>query len=198
MLQMSSKLSVSFSRPLARFAPLLSVAVSCWLPGSAVPSCVDGFSLTRCPRDISRTPRRFRTSVNQLSLYGAVADLMKELPVDQRAPGKLVALDQMEQEILTQLPFCRSASWWRRDRETYCKVTSKDLKNYQKTRSYPNCAPKQVWIWSKLDNSSMVFRSRVEWRIDLHAENTRYLEMKRKVLQKGGSKAVHNSVLSRT
>ena len=43
-------------------------------------------------------------SVNQLSLYGAVADLIKELPDDQRAPGKPVALDQMEQEILTQPP----------------------------------------------------------------------------------------------
>ena len=42
-------------------------------------------------------------SVNQLSLYGAVADLIKEFPVDQRAPGKLVALEQMEQEFLTQL-----------------------------------------------------------------------------------------------
>ena len=30
--------------------------------------------------------------------------LIKEFPDDQRAPGKLVALNQMEQEILTQLP----------------------------------------------------------------------------------------------
>ena len=43
--------------------------------------------------------------VNQLRLHGAVAGLIKELPVDQRAPGKPVALDQMEQEILTQPPF---------------------------------------------------------------------------------------------
>ena len=44
-------------------------------------------------------------SVNQPSLCGAVADLIKELPVDEGAPGKTVALDQMEQEILTQPPF---------------------------------------------------------------------------------------------
>ena len=43
-------------------------------------------------------------SVNQFSLYGAVADLIAELPVDQRAPGKPVASDQMKQEILTQPP----------------------------------------------------------------------------------------------
>ena len=29
-------------------------------------------------------------SVNQLSLYGAAADLIKELPDDQRAPGNLL------------------------------------------------------------------------------------------------------------
>ena len=43
-------------------------------------------------------------SVNQLSLHAAEADLIKELPVDQRAQGKLVALDQMEQEMFTQHP----------------------------------------------------------------------------------------------
>ena len=43
-------------------------------------------------------------SVTQLSLYGAVPDLMKQLPDDQRAPGKPVALDRMEPEILTQPP----------------------------------------------------------------------------------------------
>ena len=42
-------------------------------------------------------------SVNQLSLYGAVADLIEELPDDQRAPRKPVALDQMEQEIIINL-----------------------------------------------------------------------------------------------
>ena len=82
-------------------------------------------------------------SVNQLSLYGAVADLIEELPDDQRAPGKPVAIDQMEQEILTQISFLQKYKPMKSDRETYCKITSEDLKHYQKTRSYPNCAPKQ-------------------------------------------------------
>ena len=43
-------------------------------------------------------------SVNQLSLHGAVADLIEKLPVGQRAPGKPFASGQLdEQEILTQL-----------------------------------------------------------------------------------------------
>ena len=43
-------------------------------------------------------------SVNQLSLYGAVPDSIQELPDDQRAPVKLVAKDQMEQQVLIQAP----------------------------------------------------------------------------------------------
>ena len=47
---------------------------------------------------------RVVTSVNQLSLYGAVADTIEELPVGRRAPGKLAASGQLEQEMLTQPP----------------------------------------------------------------------------------------------
>ena len=43
-------------------------------------------------------------SVNQLSLYGAVADLITELPDDQRSPGNLLHQIRWEQEILTQPP----------------------------------------------------------------------------------------------
>ena len=44
-------------------------------------------------------------SVNQLSLYRAVADMIAELPVGRRAPGKPVASGQLvKQEILTQPP----------------------------------------------------------------------------------------------
>ena len=43
-------------------------------------------------------------SVNQLSLYGAVADMNQELPEEQIDPGRLVALDQTEQEIRIQPP----------------------------------------------------------------------------------------------
>ena len=44
-------------------------------------------------------------SVNQLSLYGAVADMLAELPVDQRAAEKPVVSSQPDkQEIITQRP----------------------------------------------------------------------------------------------
>ena len=49
-------------------------------------------------------------SVNQLSLYGAIADMIQGLPEDQVASGRLVASDQTEQEILIQLPFAEVPS----------------------------------------------------------------------------------------
>ena len=83
------------------------------------------------------------------------------------------------------------------DRETCCKHTSNDLKNCQKTtRSYPDYAPKQVRDQSKLDNSSMLFRHQEGRKINFYAGNTRYLEMTRKIAQKGGSKAMHDLALS--
>ena len=49
-------------------------------------------------------------SVNQFRLYGAVAHLIKELPEDQKAPGRLVAADPTEQEILCQPPIAEVPS----------------------------------------------------------------------------------------
>ena len=45
------------------------------------------------------------------------------------------------QEIHTQ-PISQNCKSMKNDRETYCKNTSNDLRNYQKTRSYPDYAPK--------------------------------------------------------
>ena len=79
------------------------------------------------------------------------------------------------------------------DRETCCKNSSKDLKNCQKTKSYPDDAP------SKLDNFSMVFRHQEEKEITLYAENNRMprdQEGTRK--KKDGSKAMYDLAQSRT
>ena len=76
-------------------------------------------------------------SVNQLSLYGAVADMIAELPIDQRAPGELVALDQMEQEILSQ-PLLQKCTPMKSDRETYCKITSEELKKLPEDQKLSN------------------------------------------------------------
>ena len=83
-------------------------------------------------------------SVNQLSLYGAVADMIEELPVGQRAPGKPATTGQLDkQEIRTQALLAEMQANEERQ-ETCCKNTSNDLKNCQKTRIYPDYASKQV------------------------------------------------------
>ena len=77
-------------------------------------------------------------SVNQLSIYGAVADMIEELPVGQKAPGKAAAPGQLEkQDFFTQLPLAE------------VQVNEERQENLlqeheQKTRSYPDYAPKQV------------------------------------------------------
>ena len=49
-------------------------------------------------------------SVNQLSFYGAIADMIQGLLEDQVAPGRPVASDQKEQKILIQLPIAEVPS----------------------------------------------------------------------------------------
>ena len=134
--------------------------------------------------------------VNQLSLYGAIADMIQELSEDQVAPGGL-ASEQTGTGTSYPTFLLQKYHSMTRDRETSCKITSKDLKDYQKTRNYPMYPPKQVWIWWKLDNSSMLLHHRKNRRSDLYAENMHYFEKtKRKIVQKCGSEATNDSGLS--
>ena len=122
-------------------------------------------------------------SVNQLSLYGAVADMIEELPVGQRAPGKpLHQVNWISKKFLHNL-LSQKCESRKSDRETCCKKNkSNDLRNYQKTRSYQDYAPKQVWDQSKLDNSSMLFRHQEEKQINLYAEKRRFLEINKELV----------------
>ena len=136
-------------------------------------------------------------SVNQLTLHGAIADLIKELPVDQRAPGKLVALDQMEQEIRTQPPLTEVQANEERQ-GNLLQVYERRFEKLSEDQKLSKLCSEAILNLSKLDNSSMLCHHRMERRINLYAENTRYLEMKRKIVQKDGSKAMHVLALSRT
>ena len=63
------------------------------------------FTSTEVRKILSCSSRWSSPSINQLSLYRAVADMIAELPVGRRAPGKPVASGQLvKQEILTQPP----------------------------------------------------------------------------------------------
>ena len=67
------------------------------------------FHFTACEDNV-QSLLKMVMSVNQLSLYGAVADVIQELPEDQVAPGRPVAFDQTEQEILLATSYCRSTT----------------------------------------------------------------------------------------
>ena len=79
-------------------------------------------------------------SANHLSVYGAVADLCNELSEDFRAPGKLAALDRMENmKILNGFSIEKKKnSTTAQRRKTCCKNMSEKSNNSQKTRSYPS------------------------------------------------------------
>ena len=80
-------------------------------------------------------------SVNQLSIYGAVADMSAELPVGQRAPGKPAAPGQLDkQEIITQPPLAELQANEERQGNVLQEY-EQHLRNCQKTRSYPDYAP---------------------------------------------------------
>ena len=84
-------------------------------------------------------------SVNQLSIYGAAADMYHELSVDLKSYGR----NPKHQVIwitwgfLLVLPLQKFKST-KSDRETCCRNTSKDSNTWQKTGSYPNYACKLV------------------------------------------------------
>ena len=101
----------------------------------------------------------------QLSIYRAVADMIEELPVGQRVVVTTAAPSQVDNKKLLHDFLTQKCKPMKSDKETRCKNTSNNLKNCQKTRSYPNNAPKQIWDQSKLDNSSMLLRHREEMKI---------------------------------
>ena len=83
-------------------------------------------------------------SVNQLSINGAVADMIEESPVGQRAPGNPKAPGQLDkEEILTQPPLAEVQANEERQGNLLQEYEQR-FENCQKTRSYPNDAPKQV------------------------------------------------------
>ena len=118
-------------------------------------------------------------SANQLSIYGAVADICTEVSKDTMASGKPevhAAQDPLEtMEILTEPPTADSRTM-NSDGEICCKNTSNNSNNYQTLRSYPNSAPMLVWELIKEDNisSHLIQKDRAERYIC--AENFRCLE----------------------
>ena len=91
-------------------------------------------------------PLQMLISANQFSLYGAVADMIAELFVDQRPQVKpLHQVSWMNKKFLHNL-LSENCKPMESDGETHWKnMRNNDFRDCQKTGSYPHHAPQQVW-----------------------------------------------------
>ena len=85
-----------------------------------------------------------------------------------------------------------------RNGETWCKNTSENSNNCQKTRNYPNYVLMRVWSLSKQDNTSTLLIQKKDNRCNINAENTRCLEMRRRFVWEDGFARIRESVQSWT
>ena len=133
-------------------------------------------------------------SANQLSLYRAVADMIEEWPVGQKLRETRCTRSTGSWRDSYTTSSCRNAGQWRATGKPAARIRAK---NSQKTRSYPNYAPKRVRILSKKDNSFLLFRHQEKKKINLYAENIRCLQKQKELVPKGGSKAMYDFALLR-
>ena len=134
------------------------------------------------------------------TFYGTVADMCYESLVGQRAVEKPKAPGHLDNvEILTKPSLAEmQANEERQGNLLLLQDYEQRFEKYQKTRSYPNYAPKQVWDRSRLDNSSVLFRHQEKKEINLYVENIRCIEIKQELASNCGSKAMCDLALSRT
>ena len=138
-------------------------------------------------------------SVNQLSLYGAVADMIAELPVNQRAPGKPGASGQLEkQEILTQSPLAELQANEERHGNLLQEYEQR-IENFSEDQKLSRlCSEAGLRLVEVGQKSSVLFRHQEEKEINLDAENFRHFEIKKELAQKVGPKAMYYLDQSRT
>ena len=136
-------------------------------------------------------------SVNQLSLYGAVADMIEELPVDQRAPGKPVALDQMEQAILTQLSVTEVQASEERQGNLLQNYERRFEKLPQDRKLSKSCSEAGLRFVEVGQFFYALPSRRGKENQSLCREYT-FTRDEKEDCAKGGSKAMHDSALSRT
>ena len=129
-------------------------------------------------------------SVNQLSLFGAAADVIEELSQNQRAPGKAVALDHMEQEMLIQLPLAEVQASDERQGNLLQELRAKIWKTTRRREAI------QIVLRCRFQFGRSWTNLWMDRRLDLCAENSHHLVTKRNIVQKVGSEAMKGSALS--
>ena len=120
-------------------------------------------------------------SINRPSLYGAVADMIAELPVDQRVPVKPVASGQLDkQEILTRSPFAELQASEERQGNLLQEYEQR-FEKLSEDKKLSRLRSKAGLRFVEVDNSSMLFCHQEEKEINLYAENIRCFEIKKEL-----------------
>ena len=138
-------------------------------------------------------------SVNQLSIYGAVADMIEELPVGQRYVEKPKAPDQLDKvEILTQLPLAETQA----NEERQGNLLQEYEQRFEKLSRRPEVIQTMLRSrfeisrkWTIIPCSSVTERKRKSIFMPRIYDASR---SRRNSYQRVESKAMYNLALSRT
>ena len=135
-------------------------------------------------------------SENQLSIYGATADLCNEVPKGIRGNLQHRMIWKRWKFLPTYL--LQNILPMHSNGDTWCKNTNENSNSCQKTRNYPNYVLMRVWRLSKHDNTSTLLIQKKDNRCNIYAENTRCLAMKRELVWVDGFSRTRESVQSWT
>ena len=134
--------------------------------------------------------------INQLSIYGAVAEICyaRNHPMTQRLQGNLQEMKTRKQwnSLLNFLLLTLTPT--RSRRETCCKIVNINSNNFLKIKNYPNCVATPVWKLLKEDNSSLHLKDLMKWRV--HVGSTRHLEVNQNTEREGGFSEIRRSAWS--
>ena len=117
-------------------------------------------------------------SENQVSIYGAIADLCNEVPKDLRALVKPAAPDHLEK---MEIPTDHSVA------ENYTNVQQRrNLVQIRTNVRGPKIIQTRFWcrfeVCRRNDNTPILLKQKKDNRCNIYAENTRCLEMKRELV----------------
>ena len=130
--------------------------------------------------------------VNQLGIYGAVADMIEELPVGQRAVGKPKAPSQLDKvEILTQSPLAEMQADEERQGNLLQEYEQRFEKFSEDLKLSKLCSEAGLRIVESVQFFFTLTSPREEGNQPLCRE-FRCLEIKKELASKGGSKAMYD------
>ena len=133
--------------------------------------------------------------VNQLRLYGAIADMIQGLPEDQVAPGRLVASDQTVQEILVQPPVAEVPSNDERQ-GNLLQDHEQSFERLPEDQKLSRLCSEAGLILVEVGHFFYALPSPKEPKIRSLCGNMYHLEKtNRKIAQMGGSEATNDSAL---